>query len=254
MSPLVDVTNTSGQSVSGSQYTDSLRKSGSEEAEFCSIVTKANSEKGILQIYYSSDVKTEEVAIKMCNTQVSCNGKNSTGSSCQTSIPPTNMCSGRKNSDTGSAPNQEVDTDVLLSEAVQTLTLGGRLNTEPRRRKQRQGHRHRSRKGSDPIVAVNNSSKLLSSSCGLPDNPPQCINGVSSPQQCGACGLEFTSLPKLTQHLTRHVFDGLYAAQWLTQAMKLVNSRHTSTTVEADSSSRDGTSLSEIVQQDSSDE
>lgn len=251
MSPLVDVTNTSGQSLSGSQYTDSLRKSGSEESELCSKITRANCEKGILQIFYSSNVTTEEVAIKMCNTQVSCNDKNNSG--CQISNPATNMCSSRKNSDSEGQPNYQGDTDMVLSQAVQSLTLGGCFSTEPHPRKQRQSHKHRNRKGSVLTAAVKSTSKPVSSSSGLPDNPPQCIRSVSSSQQCGACGLEFSSLPKLTQHLTRHVFDGLYAAQWLSQAMKLVSSRHASTSVEVDSSSNLGTSLDEIVLQDSRD-
>lgn len=251
MSPLVDVTNTSGQSLSGSPYTDSLRKSGSEESKLCSKITRSNCEKGILQLFYSSNVTTEEVAIKMCNTQVSCNDKNN--SSCQISDPTTSMCSSRKNSGTEGQPSHQLDTDLVLSQAVQSLTLGGCFGTEPHLRKQRQSHKHRNRKGSVVTAAVKSTSKPVSSTSGLPDNPPQCINSVSSPQQCGACGLEFSSLPKLTQHLTRHVFDGLYAAQWLTQAMKLVSSRHTSNSAEGDSSSNLGSSLDEIILQDSRD-
>lgn len=212
MSPLLDVTNTVGhESTPVTLNTGSLRKSS---------VTIPRSGPTVTNVYGTGEaditgpvkiqIKREIAAIKMCNTQVP--GQVGSASSCQGSSAITHhypcVISPMR------VPPLPQSTDVLLSQAVQALSLGP-FSAQTRLRT----HRHLSRLHTEQ--SEGNCRKLTSSCSGLPDNSGNSV-AESAPQQCGACGLEFTSLTILTQHLTRHVYDGLYAAQWLTQAMGLV--------------------------------
>nr|XP_045613456.1 uncharacterized protein LOC123767655 [Procambarus clarkii]XP_045613465.1 uncharacterized protein LOC123767655 [Procambarus clarkii]XP_045613477.1 uncharacterized protein LOC123767655 [Procambarus clarkii] len=219
MSPLIEVTNTVGQgSIPDSPCTNSLRKSSVKSSrgdpKFAYVYGPGETDKtGSVK---SFKLKREVVAIKMCNTQMS--GPVGSASSCQqsaiTNLYPCVTSPMR-------VPPLPQSTDVLLSQAVQALSLGP-LSAQPRLRTRRRFSRHH--KGNIQHSEVNN-RKLVSSCDGVPE-PSGGSATKSAPQQCGACGLEFTSLPILTQHLARHVYDGLYAAQWLTQAMGLVLTRH----------------------------
>lgn len=60
--------------------------------------------------------------------------------------------------------------------------------------------------------------KLTGSSndVGLPSN------SFTSTYQCVACSLEFSLLENLTCHLVKHIYEGLHAASWLSNAMSIL--------------------------------
>lgn len=222
MSPLIDVTNTVGQDSSpDNPYTNSLRKSRVRISRIFHRVSGVHcqGEADITKSGKDVKVKSEAVAIAMCNTQVSglvgnmssIRGFSTIAHLCQCAASPVRV------------PPLPQTTDVLLSHAVQALSLSS-LRTQTQPLTQRHFIRHS--KGSRDHNGGSSSRKKFVSNCsGLPENSGSNVTESAS-QQCGACGLKFTSLSILTQHLARHVYDGLYAAQWLTQAMGLVFPRH----------------------------
>ncbi|XP_068240506.1 uncharacterized protein [Palaemon carinicauda] len=201
MSPLIDVTNSGGRNCITADQPNkkifNLQKSHvTNESTHAVVDTSKASEVS------RKSSKLEHT--KMCNTCV----KNSFGGDTKSNESLRGNClvdSMRV------PPLPQASADDVLSQAVQALNLGPlTVHTKPNARL----NRHRKL----------GSREIGKSSSGHPENTNR-ANAVRTPQQCGACGLEFTSLPVLTQHLARHVYDGLYAAQWLTQAMALVSSR-----------------------------
>lgn len=221
MSPLTDVTNTTEHDpLLETQSKGFQRKRRTRISRSCPRIPcpEGQGEVNVEGFCKSSKGESEPVAIKMCNIEVSHNDSNNVNhpeftANCQCSGPRI-QCN---------VPLLPQATDILLSHAVQTLNLS-QNSVKPGFRSQSHFIHQRDRTETIPENKQNAKPEKAASCSGLPDTPGSWKSG-SSPQQCGACGLEFTSLPVLTQHLARHVYDGLYAAQWLTQAMQLLVSR-----------------------------
>lgn len=216
MSPLIDVTNTVGQDSSVDDLgAGSTRKTVVRVPRAHPSLPDASGGQGEgsgtgLMTY--SKVRSGAVAIKMCNTQVS-----GSGSSASSAQGLTQMYNCTKNP--LRVPPLPCTSDVL-SQAVEALSLDP-LST----RRRRCNRRRLSRQSKEIAEPSDKSTTQLQNGSGEPENSGGGSGGDFAPQQCGACGLEFTSLSVLTQHLARHVYDGLYAAQWLNQAMNLVLAR-----------------------------
>lgn len=226
MSPLTDVTNTAGhEPLLETQCRGFQRRRRARISRSCPRIPcpEDQSEVDVVGFCKSFKRENEPVAIKMCNTEIS---DNDSSNVCHQGHTANYQCSDSRVQ--CGVPLLPQATDILLSHAVQTLNLGQnnvKSNLRPR------GQFVNQRKKTDKIPENEQNLKTeKSANCsGLPETPGTWKSGTS-PQQCGACGLEFTSLPVLTQHLARHVYDGLYAAQWLTQAMHLLGSRQPSST------------------------
>ncbi|KAK7070155.1 hypothetical protein SK128_014753 [Halocaridina rubra] len=209
MTPLIDVTN-SGRRSHESDLSKDVNKRGNSKASRNKSLTKSlhesvdgNSSDGSVYTHKGDEVN-------MCNTRL----RRRTSSNLEWQ----GSCSINHEhslTDCMRVPPLPETADDILSHAVQALNLNVPVTYKKRDLNTKKHFRQRHSQGGQSIVkAVNVNSG------GLPNK----TNGndvLRTPQQCGACGLEFTSLPVLTQHLTRHVYDGLYAAQWLTQAMAL---------------------------------
>lgn len=169
-------------------------------------------------------------AIKMCNTKVDNNGIDIKcyGAS-QSPVKDTQCCKTER-----VPPLPLLTEDILLAKAVESLNISSQNPSRAlhkRRNKKKQCIPAESKENiiTSHSILVENKDYLIS-----PVNPVLCVSGnsespsgqtsnVCSPQRCGACGLEFHSVESLSQHLLRHIYEGMYAAQWLTQAMTLVS-------------------------------
>lgn len=202
MSPLIEVTNSGGRNCIAADKPNrsSAKKGNYKLLKACG----ANEETHPVDTSIGSQVSRKSAKFeqaKMCNTRVK-SGDPISSESFRGNCPVDSM---------RVPPLPQASADDVLSQAVQALNLGPlTVHTKPSARL----NRHRKL----------GCREIGKSSSGHPENTNR-ADATRTPQQCGACGLEFTSLPVLTQHLARHVYDGLYAAQWLTQAMTLVSSR-----------------------------
>ncbi|KAL7647998.1 UNVERIFIED_CONTAM: hypothetical protein RMT77_001614 [Armadillidium vulgare] len=73
-------------------------------------------------------------------------------------------------------------------------------------------------------VVHENEYKSQTKSCcdGFPSKKKSTSENFSSTYQCIACGLELSSLEILTNHLVKHIYEGLHAASWLNHAMSIL--------------------------------
>ncbi|XP_076037618.1 uncharacterized protein LOC143023041 [Oratosquilla oratoria] len=116
----------------------------------------------------------------------------------------------------GRVPPLPSNADLLLSKAVEALVLWAPTAPHQCARRlpvcQKQNEKVT---GSSTSAASNTSNSI----------PPPSANSdpkIASSHQCGACGVQFSSVEVLMQHLSKHVYEGLYAAQWLVQALQLL--------------------------------
>ena len=241
MSPLTDVTNTGGhEPVLETQHMASHRRGRMRLSRSCPRITclQSQDEVNTAQSHKSFKRKSEPVAIKMCNIQVLDQEHNNIHSQ---GLTANCLCSNTGNQ--SDAPLVSQATDILLSQAVQTLSLS-QNGVQSGLQTHTHIGQHRKKLEKTPEKKHKVKNEVVASCSGLPETPGTCESGISV-QQCGACGQEFTSLPVLTLHLARHVYDGLYAAQWLTQAMRLVGSRQPSGTT---SLQDDTNSINDVLQ------
>ena len=223
MSPLTDVTNTPGhESLPYTQHMISQKRERKRLSRSCPRIPchQSQDEMNKAQSHKSFERNIESVAIKMCNIQDS--DQRHTNSYSQR-FTGNCMCSKSRNQSDAQLASQT--TDVLLSQAVETLSLS-QNSVQSGLQKSSKINQHRKKLVKIPEKKHKVKSKVVASCSGLPETPGT-YESITSSQQCGACGQEFTSLSLLTLHLARHVYDGLYAAQWLNQAMSLVVSRQT---------------------------
>ncbi|XP_042863508.1 uncharacterized protein LOC122247883 [Penaeus japonicus] len=227
MSPLIDVTNTAlGLQVESSNTRSVKPQRACVRGPDVNQQSKA-SKRGLPERVRA---KNEAVAIRMCNTWVSgpagdpAGDSVKSGADCPVSLSPATQCP--TDEALPRVPPLPQSADALLSQAVQALSLSP-PSSKTRTRARRRLSRHRTTSQQEHDKQASDTVVLSCSSSGLPENSQESV-GLSTPKQCGACGLEFTSTPVLTQHLVRHVYDGLYAAQWLTQAMGLVSNNRQS--------------------------
>jgi len=176
-------------------------------------------------------------AIKMCNTKLNNNSENEMYNSSQSPLKDSQCY------ETERVPPLPILTeDNLLAQAVESLNISSSNSSRhlPKRRNKK--------KQCIPVENKENLSNTQSLSVESKDysiSPALCyssnsefpcgqVENICTSQQCGACGLEFQSVESLSQHLLRHIYEGMYAAQWLTQAMALVSQQQqqTTTTVE----------------------
>lgn len=224
MSPLTDITNSPGhEPLLYTQHKISQKRERMRLSRSCPRIPCHQSQDEIhkAQSHKIFKEKFESVAIKMCNIHVS-NQKHTSAYS--QGFTANCMCSNSRSQKDVLLGSQT--TDILLSQAVETLSLS-QNSVQSGLQISSQTGQHRKKFEKIPEKRHKVKSKVVASRSGLPETPGTCESGISS-QQCGACGQEFTSLPLLTLHLARHVYDGLYAAQWLNQAMSLVVSRQPS--------------------------
>lgn len=226
MSPLTDVTNTAGhEPLLETQCRGFQRKRKTRISKSCPRIPcpEGQGDVDVEDFCKTSKRESEPVAIKMCNSEVADNDRSNVY---QPKCTASCQCSDSRIQ--RNVPLLPQATDILLSQAVQTLNLS-QSSVKPGL--QSQGHFVQRQKKIDKKTKrkQNVKAEKAASCSGLPETPSS-GKSANSPQQCGACGLEFTSLSVLTQHLARHVYDGLYAAQWLTQAMNLLVSRQPSST------------------------
>lgn len=235
MSPLTDVTNIAEHEPILETQCGGLQRGKTKKiSRYCSRLPCSEGQSEVHEVgcYKSLKRRTEPEAINMCNIQVTGNEGSKV---CQ-------HCDPRIECDVPLLPHA---TDILLSHAVQTLNLS---QNSVKASLQSWSNFVQQRKNLVKIPENKQNAKTVkTANCGgLPEIPGTWKSG-NTPQQCGACGLEFTSLPVLTQHLARHVYDGLYAAQWLTQAMHLVSRQPSSALFSYD----DRDSTSDVVQRPS---
>ena len=112
--------------------------------------------------------------------------------------------------------------EILLSQAVESLKLNPSLNNivDSKKKVERQ------RRLSNNVFKTCDTSSIskTTSICNDCDNNEPSNDKLVpvTPQQCDACGLEFSSVAALANHLIQHVVDGLYAAQWLIELYRLM--------------------------------
>lgn len=225
MSPLIDVTNTGGQNcLVPDKICKEITKKGSAGLQRNKSLEpdgfgQSGAEEGIARRSQGKLGDNQLKAIKMCNTRT----RSSAGNESSHKGSLKGITSGQSVVDPMRVPPlpQTTTADDVLSQAVQALSLNP-LTAHTKPSTTRLNRRHH--KLGYAKQNGRRDTKVTASSSGLPESTDG-TDVVRTPLQCGACGLEFTSLPVLTQHLAKHVYDGLYAAQWLTQAMTLVSSR-----------------------------
>ncbi|XP_047494875.1 uncharacterized protein LOC125042999 [Penaeus chinensis] len=218
MSPLIDVTNT----AVGLQVESSTKRSVKQQRD-CARGPDVNQQSKVNKRGLPERVKAkdEAVAIRKCNTWMGGPAGDMAGGAagCLAAFSSTSQCPAEVG--LPRVPPLPQSADALLSQAVQALSLSP-PSSKTRTRAHRRLSRHRATSQQEHDEQASDNVVLNCSNSGLPENSQE-STGITTPKQCGACGLEFTSTPVLTQHLVRHVYDGLYAAQWLTQAMGLVS-------------------------------
>lgn len=164
--------------------------------------------------------------IKMCNTKLNNNSENEKHNASQ-SLVKDSQCY-----ETERVPPLPILTeDNLLAQAVESLDISSSNPSKhlPKRRNKKKQCipvENKENLSNTPLLSVESNDYSISPALCYSSNsefPSGQVENICTSQRCGACGLEFQSVESLSQHLLRHIYEGMYAAQWLTQAMALVS-------------------------------
>lgn len=173
-------------------------------------------------------------AIKMCNTKIDNNDRDIKYYGISQSLVNDTHCY-----ETERVPPLPLLTeDILIAKAVESLTISSK---NPSRQLQKRRNKKKQCVLEENIINsksksvehkdyLNNPVNSILCASGNSEHPTRQISNVCTPQRCGACGLEFLTVESLSQHLLKHIYEGMYAAQWLTQAMTLVSQHQEQTT------------------------
>jgi len=165
-------------------------------------------------------------AIKMCNTKLNNNSESEMYNGSQSPVKESQCY------ETERVPPLPILTeDNLLAQAVESLNISSSNSSRhlPKRRNKKKQCipvENKENLSNTQSLSVENKDYSISPTLCYSSNsefPCGQVENICTSQQCGACGLEFQSVESLSQHLLRHIYEGMYAAQWLTQAMALVS-------------------------------